>query len=238
MRRPPASGVAVALGLLVAALVRGAWAGGPALGQTIPWPTDTPPRPTATASPVRTWTPLPTWTLSPTSVPSGPTAPPEPAAAHGTPLPAATATQTPAPAPLALAAQAEPAVAGPGDAVRFTVRVANVGRTGVGDVRLVAELPPDLLAESAECGGCPVSLEEGSAALAVGALTSGGQAIATLTAVVRDWAWPGQTLRTRWRAAAPGTRAEEVEVAVELPWAELPATGGPTAWRQGPETLR
>lgn len=202
--------LAACAALLLAGALGAPWTLAPARGQTIPWPTDTPRRPTATPPPAHTWAPLPTWTLPP-EAPAAPTATPPPDAAAS---------------PLVLVVVAQPGVAGPGDPVRFSARVANVSRASVSGVQLLALFPADLLPRSLDCSRCPASRQDGQVVFSLGTLPSGGQVLATVDAEVDPAAWPGQVLETAWQVTAPGVVAQSAAASVELPWAELPNTGG------------
>lgn len=205
-------------------------------GQTIPLPTETPvPSATAVPRPTNTATPRPTWTVvskpTATKAPSHPTDAPETAAPTATEVvPAATEapaayTATAEPPGLILEVTADPTIAGPGDMVRFTARLENVGRGAAVDVRLVASLPGILIAEAPGCDGCAVDPATGTVTFALAGLESGAQATVTLPARVSEDAWPGQVATAAWELTAANGPTEHAKASVTLPWAELPATG-------------
>nr|MBC7245589.1 hypothetical protein [Chloroflexota bacterium] len=245
--------LAVFVILVLAGAMGGKWAlpGTVALGQTIPRPTATAtPTATSPALPTPTWTPRPTWTRVPTSPPELPTATllavlasptptqsrvptltpaglPTPTASPTLPWATPSASPTPIaePAALLLVVEVPHPIAGPADRVTFILQVANVGYEAAEGVRVSVTWPDDLLVQSVDCATCAVSQMPGRLTLAIGRLAPGGQVIAPVVAVVAEDAWPGQLLRTDWTLTAEGMPAQQVEAMVELPWAELPATG-------------
>jgi len=227
--------------LLVAALSAG-WALPLAVGQTIPFPTETPtPKPTDIPIPTSTWTPYPTWTPVLTKEPVQPTATatpevtpftPTPTPASVQPLPVTSPTEplpaaSPAwePAALVLKVFMEPQIAGPSDEVHFLVQVANVGRGPAHGVKLEAEIPHDLLVRAIDCDRCAISLESGRLTLSTDDLSSGAQLLASILTEVGEDAWPGQAVLAVWTVTADQVLPQSVQASLELPWAELPATG-------------
>lgn len=129
------------------------------------------------------------------------------------------------PAALVFEVVMEPQAAGPGDQVRFWVQAANVGRGPADAVKIEGLLPNQLLVRSLDCDGCATSQEPGRLTLTMDHLPSGEQMIASvLTEVVED-VWPGQTVKTVWSVRGDGLAPQSVHSSLELPWAELPATG-------------
>jgi len=232
-------------------------------GQTIPWLTYTATRqPTGILAPTHTPTPRPTWTLvpttarltpsktpvepiatptrgqgsaTPTTMPgSAPTAaPPEATQATVTALPS---TPSPTAGPIALLFEvaAEPQLAGPGDEIHFTVQVANVGYNPITEACVIAVLPADLSARATNCSRCTVIQSAGQTALDLGSLPGGSQTIFDVWVLVAEDAWPGQRLVTGWTITARGQIPQTIAVITELPWAELPATGGDAGCGENP----
>ncbi|MBC7234018.1 MAG: hypothetical protein H5T68_12345 [Chloroflexi bacterium] len=241
--------------LLLAGIVGAAWAlpGYASFSQTIPLPpTATPTRAATPALPTATWTPRPTWTRVPTPPPGQPTltpSPPPPASPTPTPTEAATlkptlptptggtpivSPQTPEPTPtatrmppmaLVFEIAVHPQVAGPGDDVYFVLQVANVGYEPVEGVNVSVVWADDLIVRSVDCARCQVGQSPGRLTLGIGRLLPGEQVIAPIGAQVVEDAWPGQLLQTDWTLTAEGMPTQNAQAAVELPWAELPATG-------------
>lgn len=150
--------------------------------------------------------------------------------AQATPVPSPTAQRplaspTPEPAALVLEVWTEPQVAGPGDKVQFLLQTTNVGRGPAHSVKIEGLLPDELLLQSLDCNGCATSQEPGRLTLTMGYLSSGAQMIASVFTEVIEDAWPGQTVLTEWRVTADGLVPQSVQASLELPWAELPATG-------------
>jgi len=116
-------------------------------------------------------------------------------------------------------------VAGPGDGVDFVVQVANVGRGPAEGVKIEGVLSDKLLVRSVDCGSCATGQAPGRLTLIIGHLFSGDQVIASVFAEVIEDVWPGQVLKTVWRVTADNAAPESEQVSLELPWAELPATG-------------
>jgi len=129
----------------------------------------------------------------------------------------------------------DPAAAGPGNAVHFTVQVAAVGRGPASNVRVEAALPALLLPlrASSACDRCTALAASGLLTLTCAHLASGDQLLASFWVTVRADAWPGQTLTTVWSLTADGLAAQTTQTSLELPWAELPATGRPAPRRRG-----
>ena len=178
----------------------------------------------ATAAPATTAIPTPT---SAVSASAQATSTASPAAPLATPRPAPTAVSKAFKGLQALLFEvaAEPLFAGPGDEVRFTVQVANVGYAPIAEARIAAVLPTDLLLHTVNCPRCSFAQTSGRLTLELGDLPSGDQWIITVLIWVAEDAWPGQALATSWELAARGQSAQAAEISIELPWAELPATG-------------
>ncbi|MBM4429302.1 MAG: DUF11 domain-containing protein [Chloroflexi bacterium] len=148
---------------------------------------------------------------------------PAPGVAQATPTAVSTApTRTPGPVALLFEVAAHPLFAGPGDEIRFTVQVANVGYAPIAEVRIAAVLPSDLALHTADC---TIAHTAGQMTLELGSLPGGDQRILSVLVTVAEDAWPGQRLVTRWEITARDQPAQSTETIIELPWAELPATG-------------
>lgn len=225
-----------------------------ALGQTIPLPPTATPTPAVIApvQPTATWTPRPTWTRAPTlpSTQPSPTlqepiASPTsirteaativptlsvpvvsiPTASPMMPEPTPTATMTLPPIPLVFEIAVQPQIAGPADEVHFLLQVANVGHESIAGVVISLACPEDLKVQSVDCERCTMSQEGARWRFSIGQLLPGEQVIAPILTRVAEDAWPGQLLRTNWTLTAVDMPTRHIEVFVELPWAELPATG-------------
>lgn len=240
--------------LLLAGIAGMAWAlpGKAALGQTIPPPPTRTPTPAGSLQPTPTWTPRPTWTRAPTlpspqatTTPQSPIVPPTPTrtavaalsptpsmpvvstptaspkAPEATPLP----TATPPVVPLVFEIATHPQVAGPTDEVYFILRVANVGYDPIEGVAVSISWPEALVGQSVDCGRCTIAQEAARWHLSIGRLLPGEQVLSPILAQVAEDAWPGQLLQTEWTLTAEGMPSQSAQAAIELPWAELPATG-------------
>lgn len=132
---------------------------------------------------------------------------------------------TPPPIPLVCEIAVYPQVAGPADEVHFILQVANVGYDPIAGVVVSVSWPHDLVARSVDCGRCTIRQEAAQWHLTIGRLLPGEQVIVPILVQVAEDAWPGQLLETEWTLTADGIPPQRARAAVELPWAELPATG-------------
>ncbi len=203
-------------------------------------PTPEPVRSTATTTqptlPPTATTPqppsLPTSVASPTR--SQPVSTASPTQQQPTQVSVHAPSPTQEPASLNLQVLVDPTAAGPGDNVHFGVQVSDVGRGPARNVKIEAALPAALRIGSITCERCttiwtpPKADPQAPAFLALASsyLPSGDQVVAVILAQVVEDAWPGQTITTTWLVTADGLLPETVQANLELPWAELPATGG------------
>jgi uncharacterized repeat protein (TIGR01451 family) len=128
---------------------------------------------------------------------------------------------------LVLTKQVARAQVWPGATVHYTLTLTNRGNSPARQVALADTLPegldPGRILTPAGAAWDGRTLRGQSTIL-----PPGGQLVVAFTAVVRPDATPGGVLLNQARASATGGQQVKAEVAVVLPPAELPPTGGCT----------
>jgi len=191
---------------LLASFDMGGFTWGLAAGQTVPR------------------TPPPTWTRTRTAAPPVTETPAPPPAATATLAPGAP-TPVPQPDP-AVSLTIAPAFGGPGDVIRFTVRLRNDGSAAATNLTVALPWPDPLLVLALSASAGEVSAGSSEFVWRLGQLAPGAEAVWTLQAQIAADAMPDQVLRYRARLSFDGGLRESEERTLLLPWTRLPATGG------------
>ena len=88
-------------------------------------------------------------------------------------------------------------------------------------------IPAQLVLRAVDCGDCRTSRLQDQVIADVHQIASGGELLLSITCDVALNVWPGQTVATVWDLTAASLPPQRRQVNIELPWAELPATGLP-----------
>jgi hypothetical protein len=118
--------------------------------------------------------------------------------------------------------------------VSFVAQVANVGYSTAHGIVLEAQIPWPLVVLQVECLTGSVSQTPDLVTTGASQILPGDQLLVSITCQIARDALPGQTVYTAWKMAAREGAPQLKQVAVELPWAELPNTGLPS--EQGPHS--
>lgn len=191
---------------LLASFDTGGFTWGLAAGQTVPR------------------TPPPTWTRTRTAAPPETESPTLPPTATATLAPGAP-TPVPQPDP-AVSLNVTPYFGGPGDIIRFTVRLRNHGSAVATGLTVTLPWPDPLFVLALSASAGEVSAGSGEIVWRLGQLAPGAEAVWTLQAQIAADAMPDQVLRYRARLSFDGGLRESEERMLLLPWTRLPATGG------------